>query len=213
MVHVTRKLGSRTPAIAAGASAVGASASGAFALGAFALGAVAIGALAIRRLAIRTAMLGDARIRSLEIDDLAVRRLRTPIDAHAGAIEPAGVLDTPSAHGFDDTVERLAAILRERKLTLFAVIDHAAEAKRAGMELRPTKLLVFGRPEAGTPLMRSRPRSALDLPLKALVWQDETGRVWISTNSAEHLGTRHAVSNEDSKIFATAEAIAKQAAV
>lgn len=212
MARVTRKLGLRPTSVAVGASASGASASGAFALGAFALGACAIGALAIRRLAVRSVAIGDARIRSLEIDDLSVRRLKTPAATNDGSTEPLGLSDTPSAHGFDETIERLTAILQDRKITVFAVIDHAAEARRVGLELRPTKLLVFGKPEAGTPVMRARPRSAIDLPLKALVWQDESGRVWITTESAEYLSARHALGGDESKAFAVAEAVARQAA-
>jgi uncharacterized protein (DUF302 family) len=181
-------------------------------MGSVAIGAFAIGALAIGRLAIRSAVLRDARIRSLEIDHLVVGSLHAPANEASGSTESVGVLDTPSAHGFDETVERLTAILRDRKVAIFAVIDHAAEAKRVGMELRPTKLLVFGKPEAGTPLMRARPRAAIDLPLKALVWQDDSGRVWISTNDAAHLGARHALSDEDAKALAVAEAVAKEAA-
>jgi uncharacterized protein (DUF302 family) len=74
---------------------------------------------------------------------------------------------------------------------VFALIDHSGEAAKAGMTMRPTKLLIFGNPQAGTPLMLAAPRSAIDLPLKLLVWEDGQGRVWISYNSLSYLGERH----------------------
>jgi uncharacterized protein (DUF302 family) len=92
----------------------------------------------------------------------------------------AGIVDRPSPHSVDETVERIEAILREKGITLFALVDHSGEAAKVGMKMPPTKLLIFGKPQAGTPLMLAAPRIAIDLPLKILVWQDPEGQVWVS---------------------------------
>ncbi len=103
----------------------------------------------------------------------------------------AGVVDVASNHSVDQTVARLKGILEDRAMTLFAEIDHSGEAAKAGMTLPPTRLLVFGNPRAGTPLMQAAPTTGIDLPLKILVWQDSDGRPWISYNSPEYLQDRH----------------------
>src|SRR5580692_4452831 len=102
-----------------------------------------------------------------------------------------GIVDKPSKHSVDDTVEKLKGILRAKGVTLFALIDHSGEAAKAGLTMRPTKLLIFGNPKAGTPLMIAAPSSAIDLPLKILVAEDGEGKVWISYNSADYLQKRH----------------------
>src|ERR1700723_1029684 len=102
-----------------------------------------------------------------------------------------GIVDTASHHTVDQTVERLKGILSAKGVTLFALIDHSEEAEKAGMKMRPTKLLIFGSPKAGTPLMLAAPSIAIDLPLKLLVWEDDGGKVWISYNSADYLKERH----------------------
>jgi uncharacterized protein (DUF302 family) len=107
-----------------------------------------------------------------------------------------GIVDLPSNHPVDQTVERLQGILQQKGVTLFALIDHSGEAKKAGMEMRPTKLLIFGSPKAGTPVMLAAPSVAIDLPLKILVWEDSQGKVWISYNSAAYLQARHGVPQE-----------------
>src|SRR5690348_856013 len=89
-----------------------------------------------------------------------------------------GIADLPSAHTVDETVERLQSILRERGLTLFAVVDHSGEAEKVGLHMPRTRLLIFGSPKAGTPLMLAAPSLAIDLPLKILVWQDSAGKTW-----------------------------------
>jgi uncharacterized protein (DUF302 family) len=88
-------------------------------------------------------------------------------------------------------VERLQRLIDEKGLVLFAVIDHSGEAMRAGLEMRDTKLVVFGSPTAGTPVMIAAPLAALDLPLKLLVWEDADGAVWVSYNSPAYLAERH----------------------
>jgi uncharacterized protein (DUF302 family) len=102
-----------------------------------------------------------------------------------------GIVDVPSNHSVDETVEKLKNILQSKGVTLFALIDHSGEAEKVGMKMRPTKLLIFGSPKAGTPLMLAAPSIAIDLPLKILVWQDAEGKVWLSYNSPEYLEERH----------------------
>src|SRR3984957_13306754 len=102
-----------------------------------------------------------------------------------------GIIDVFSRYSVPETLTRLRAILKEKGITVFALIDHSGEAEKAGLEMRPTQLLIFGSPKGGTPLMVAAPRLAIDLPLKALAWQDEQGRVWLSYNSPEYLQERH----------------------
>lgn len=102
-----------------------------------------------------------------------------------------GIVDVPSNHSVDETVDRVKNILQSKGITLFAVIDHSGEAEKVAMKMRPTKLLIFGSPKAGTPLMLAAPSIAIDLPLKLLVWEDGEGKVWLSYNSPEYLEQRH----------------------
>ncbi len=94
-----------------------------------------------------------------------------------------GIIDARSQHSVEQTVERLTALLHDKGATLFALVDHSGEAAKIGMTMRPTRLLIFGDPKAGTPLMLAAPSVAIDLPLKILVWEDVQGRVWLSYNS------------------------------
>jgi len=105
--------------------------------------------------------------------------------------ESKGVVDIPSHHSVEDTLQKLQASLQAKGVKVFALVDHSGEAAKAGMTMRPTKLLIFGNPQAGTPLMLAAPRSAIDLPLKLLIWEDAQGKVWISYNSLQYLGERH----------------------
>jgi len=123
-----------------------------------------------------------------------------------------GIVDIPSHHSVDATVERILGILSAKGVTLFAVVDHGGEAEKVGMKMRPTKLLIFGNPKAGTPVMLAAPSIAIDLPLKILVWGDETGKAWISYNSADYLRSRHNVPTELIQNLAAAEGIAAKAA-
>ena len=104
-----------------------------------------------------------------------------------------GLIHVPSQHSVDDTVQRLEALLSEKDIKLFAVVDHSGEAAKAGLQLRPTRLLIFGNPKGGTPLMQATPSVAIDLPLKALVWQDDDGKVWLSYNDPAYLQRRHGI--------------------
>lgn len=102
-----------------------------------------------------------------------------------------GIVKIPSRHSVDATVDKLTTILKSKGVTLFALVDHSGEAEKAGMKMPPTRLLIFGSPKAGTPLMLASPSAALDLPLKILIAEDAQGKVWISYNSAEFLQERH----------------------
>src|SRR6266436_10170197 len=102
-----------------------------------------------------------------------------------------GMIDVPSPYSVPETLARLESILMERGVTVFARVDHSGEAEKAGLKMRPTQLLIFGSPKAGTPLMVARPSIAIDLPLKALAWEDADGKVWLSYNSPQYLKERH----------------------
>jgi uncharacterized protein (DUF302 family) len=107
-----------------------------------------------------------------------------------------GLTTIPSSFGPQDTMNRLEAAVRAKGMTVFARIDHAAGASAAGLSLRPTELLIFGNAKAGTPLMQSVQTIGIDLPLKALVWQDTSGNTWLSYNDPAWLAKRHGLSGE-----------------
>jgi uncharacterized protein (DUF302 family) len=102
-----------------------------------------------------------------------------------------GFESVESKHPVDETVQRVLLSLREKGIKVFAAVDHSGEAAAAGLTMLPTKLLIFGSPKGGTPLMQASPTVAIDLPLKALVWGDESGRTWIGWNTPEYLQKRH----------------------
>lgn len=102
-----------------------------------------------------------------------------------------GIIDVSSRYSVPETLARLQSILEEKGVKVFALVDHSGEAEKAGLKMLPTQLLFFGNPKGGTPLMVAAPRLAIDLPLKALAWQDEDGKVWLSYNSPEYLQQRH----------------------
>jgi uncharacterized protein (DUF302 family) len=122
-----------------------------------------------------------------------------------------GLLQVASKYSVDETVRRLEAVLGERGLTVFAVVDHSGEAEKAGLKMRPTKLVIFGSPKAGTPVMVAAPTIAIDLPLKVLVAQDVEGKVWVSYNSPEFLQQRHGVPEDLIKNIAGAGALVVKA--
>ncbi len=123
-----------------------------------------------------------------------------------------GLITIASRHSVDDTVVNIVSLLREKGIKLFAVIDHSGEAKQAGLKMPSTRLLIFGNPKAGTPLMLAAPSAAIDLPLKLLVAEDAAGKVTISYNSAENLGKRHRLPAEMQTVLEGVGALAKQAA-
>jgi uncharacterized protein (DUF302 family) len=122
------------------------------------------------------------------------------------------IVSLPSHQTVDATVERLKTILDSKGVKIFALIDHSGEAAQAGLQMRNTKLLIFGNPKGGTPLMVASPSVALDLPLKILVWEDSAGKVWLTYNSVEYLQTRHNLPPDLARNLAIIDAVAAQAA-
>src|ERR1700688_3613333 len=122
-----------------------------------------------------------------------------------------GIVNKPSKHSVEQTVEALSNILKSKGVAVFALIDHGGEAEKVGLKMRPTKLLIFGNPKAGTPLMLVSPSSAIDLPLKLLVWEDAQGKVWVSYNSPEYLRERHGLRQELMQNIAVVEGLATKA--
>ncbi len=104
-----------------------------------------------------------------------------------------GLVEVRSAHSVKDTADRLETAAKARNLVIFLRVDHAAGAQKVGRTLRPTELVVFGNPQGGTPLMECAQSAGIDLPLKALVWQDASGQVWLGYNDPEYLAQRHGV--------------------
>ena len=107
-----------------------------------------------------------------------------------------GMVHLSSPYSVSETLKRLDSVLQSKGLTVFARIDHSGEAEKVGMKMHPTQLIIFGSPKGGTPLMVTSPTLAIDLPLKALVWQDAGGKVWVSYNSTEYLKQRHNIPDD-----------------
>jgi len=123
-----------------------------------------------------------------------------------------GIVTVPSHHSVDQTVAKLEGILQAKGVKLFALVDHGGEAKMVGVQMRPTKLLIFGNPKAGTPLMIASPSIAIDLPFKALVWEEADAKVWISYNAPAYLQARHGLPQQLVPTLAVIETLAKNAA-
>jgi uncharacterized protein (DUF302 family) len=126
----------------------------------------------------------------------------------------SGLATLRSAHGAEETARRLEAALTAKGIHVFARIDHAAGAREAGLSLRPTVVLLFGNPRAGTPLMQSNQTVGIDLPLKALVWEDEAGRCWLTYNRPDYLAARHGIADRAEAVTAMGaglEALARAA--
>jgi uncharacterized protein (DUF302 family) len=115
------------------------------------------------------------------------------LNAYAGD----SMITLKSQHSVQETADRLEKVLKEKGMNVFARIDHAAGAKKVDKELRPTQLLIFGNPKVGTPLMLCAQSVAIDLPQKALIWQDEAGNVWLGYNNPEYLKARHGIEGCD----------------
>jgi len=123
-----------------------------------------------------------------------------------------GIISIPSRNSVDQTVEKLNAILGEKGIQVFTWIDHSGEAEKVGIRMPPTRLVIFGNPKAGTPLMLASPSVAIDLPLKILVSEDVEGKVWVSYNSPRYLAQRHHLPDDLLRNIAAVEAVAKFAA-
>lgn len=148
---------------------------------------------------------GSANFHSQNIEETTMDQ------ATSKAEPPNGIITRPSNHSVDETVDRLKNILQSKGVTLFALVDHSGEAEKVGMKMRPTKLLIFGSPKAGTPLMLAAPGIAIDLPLKILVWEDDKGKVWVSYNSPGYLKQRHGLPEELLANIAVVETLAAKA--
>ena len=125
--------------------------------------------------------------------------------------EGNGIIEIPSHLSVEKTVEKLTGMLDAKGITLFALVDHSGGAEKAGMKMPPTKLLIFGNPKDGTPVMLAAPSAAIDLPLKILVREDGDGRVWISYNDPEYLRDRHRIPAEWLPNLSRVEALAAKA--
>lgn len=112
------------------------------------------------------------------------------------ALPDNGMIHLNSRYSVPETLRRLESLLQAKGLTVFAFVDHSGEAEKAGLKMQPTQLIIFGSPKAGTPLMVASPTLAIDLPLKALAWEDGAGKVWLSYNSPEYLKRRHEIPEE-----------------
>jgi uncharacterized protein (DUF302 family) len=121
-----------------------------------------------------------------------------------------GFISKLSPHSVPETIQRLSALLKSKGVAIFALIDHSGEAEKAGLKMRPTQLLIFGNPKGGTPLMLAAPSTAIDLPLKALVWEDADGKVWLSYNSPDYLQQRHGFPADLEKNIAAIEPLLAQ---
>lgn len=102
-----------------------------------------------------------------------------------------GIITHFSPYSVPETLDRLESLLQVKNIKVFARVDHSGEAEKVGLQMPPTQLLIFGSPKGGTPLMLASPLSAIDLPLKALAWQDTEGKVWLSYNDPQYLKQRH----------------------
>lgn len=122
-----------------------------------------------------------------------------------------GIVKKPSNHSVDETVAKLRGILEAKGVMLFALVDHSGEATKAGLKMPPTKLLIFGNPKGGTPLMLAAPSVAIDLPLKILVAEDAQGKVWLSYNSPEYLEERHGLPQDLVQNISVVEVLAAKA--
>jgi|SRR5690242_15089390 uncharacterized protein (DUF302 family) len=107
-----------------------------------------------------------------------------------------GMVHLASPYSITETLKRLDSVLLSRGLAVFARVDHSGEAEKIGMKMHPTQVIIFGSPKAGTPVMVASPTLAIDLPLKALVWEGAGGKVWVSYNSAEYLKQRHNIPDD-----------------
>jgi uncharacterized protein (DUF302 family)/uncharacterized membrane protein YidH (DUF202 family) len=119
-----------------------------------------------------------------------------------------GILSKRSNHSVDETLERLKRTLQAKGVTIFAIVDHSGEAEKAGLKMPPTKVVMFGNPKGGTPLMLAAPSIAIDLPLKILISEDREGKVWVSYNSLTYLQQRHGLPQELLQNIAVVETLA-----
>ena len=122
------------------------------------------------------------------------------------------MVNVPSKYSVPETINGLESLVKSQGLTVFARIDFSGDAAKAGLSMKPSQLLIFGNPKAGTPLMVASPTIALDLPLKALAWEDASGKVWLSYNTPEYLKERHGLPEDLVKNIAGIKVLVEKAA-
>jgi uncharacterized protein (DUF302 family) len=122
-----------------------------------------------------------------------------------------GIISKSSKYSVPETLHRLETILASKGVKVFAVVDHSGEAEKAGLKMPPTQLLIFGNPKGGTPVMLAAPTAAIDLPLKALAWQDTSGKVWLSYNDPAYIQRRFNLSDDLMKPLVGIGALIEQA--
>src|SRR3984885_15959481 len=124
-----------------------------------------------------------------------------------------GIISKESKFSVPETLDRVDALLRAKGIKIFVRIDHSGEAEKAGLKMPPTQLLIFGNPKGGTPVMLANPTAAIDLPWKALAWQDADGQVWLSYNDAAYIQRRFGLSDDVMKPLVGLGAVIEQALV
>jgi uncharacterized protein (DUF302 family) len=124
-----------------------------------------------------------------------------------------GIISKASKFSVPETLDRVDALLRSKGIKIFVRVDHSGEAEKVGLKMPPTQLLVFGNPKGGTPVMLAAPTAAIDLPLKALAWQDGEGKVWLSYNDPEYLKKRYGLTDEQIKTIAGTGSLIEQALI
>jgi uncharacterized protein (DUF302 family) len=122
-----------------------------------------------------------------------------------------GIISKPSGSSVSETLDRLEKVVKAKGLTVFARVDHSTEAEKVGLKLPPMQLLIFGNPKTGTAMMNASPTIGIDLPLKALAWEDRNGQVWLSYNSPDYLQRRHDLKEEFLKNLAAVGALIDEA--
>jgi uncharacterized protein (DUF302 family) len=122
-----------------------------------------------------------------------------------------GIISKASKYSVPETLDRVDALLRSKGIKIFVRVDHSGEAEKAGLKMPPTQLLIFGNPKGGTPIMLAAPTAAIDLPLKALAWEDSDGKVWLSYNDPEYLKKRYGLTDEQIKTIAGTGSLIEQA--
>jgi uncharacterized protein (DUF302 family) len=150
-------------------------------------------------------------VTALVLPGPAVSAPDTPVRTGVTVEKEEGIVKVPSDHSVDETVDRLKNLLQSKGIHLFTLVDHSGEAAKVGLRMPPTKLLIFGNPQGGTPLMLAAPSAALDLPLKILVAEDAQGKVWLSCNSSEYLKERHGLPSNLLPNIAVEETLATSA--
>jgi len=140
---------------------------------------------------------------------IAILLAITPVMSNAA---DNGITTVPSSYSVSETVNRLEILLKEKGITVFTRIDHRAEATKAELTMKASQLLIFGNPKAGTPLMKAEPTTAIDLPLKALAWEDADGKVWLSYNRPDFLKQRHGLTDKQLKPLAPIGALIERSA-